>query len=84
MINDLCQSFGTPDNEFGLYVPLQMLMKEFVDCDSKYYRGNVLTMERKSSNNLIITTESNTSEPLLYALRYRYKNLNIEMSNIEE
>lgn len=84
MINDLCQSFGTPDNEFGLYVPLQMLIKELVDCDSKYYRGNVLTMERKSSNNLIITTESNTSEPLLYALRYRYKNLNIEMSNIEE
>lgn len=79
LINDLCQQFGTPGNECGLLVPQQMLMKMLVGSDSEYYRGNVLTMERKASDSLILTTEADKGEPLLYALRQCFENLDIEM-----
>ena len=79
LINDLCQQFGTPDNECGLFVPQQMLMKMLVGSDSEYYRGNVLAMERKVSDSLVITTEADNGEPLLYALRQCFKNLDVEM-----
>lgn len=78
-INDLCQQFGTPVNECGLFVPQQMLMKMLVGSDSEYYRGNVLSMEREFSDCLIITTEADKGEPLLYALRQCFENLDIEM-----
>ena len=79
LINDLCQQFGTPGNECGLFVPQQMLMKMLVGSDSEYYRGNVLTMERKASDSLVITTEADKGEPLLYALRQCFENLDIDM-----
>ena len=79
LINDLCQQFGTPGNECGLFVPQQMLMKMLVGSDSEYYRGNVLTMERKASDSLVIITEADNGEPLLYALRQCFENLDIEM-----
>ena len=79
LINDLCQRFGTPDNELGLYVPQRQLMKVLVGSDTEYYRGNVITMERESSDCLVITTESDKGEPLLYALRYSFDNLNVIM-----
>ena len=79
LINDLCQKFGTTDNELGLYVPQRQLMKVLVGSDTEYYRGNVITMERESPDHLIITTEADKGEPLLYALRYTFENLNVEM-----
>lgn len=79
LINDLCQKFGTPDNELGLYVPQRQLMKVLVGSDTEYYRGNVTTMERESPDYLIITTEADNGEPLLYALRYTFENLNVIM-----
>ena len=79
LINDLCQQFGTPGNGCGLFVPQQMLMKMLVSSDSEYYRGNVLTMERKASDSLVITTEADKGEPLLYALRQCFENLDIDM-----
>lgn len=79
LINDLCQQFGTPGNECGLFVPQQMLMKMLVGSDSEYYRGNVLTVERKASDSLVIITEADNGEPLLYALRQCFENLDIEM-----
>ena len=78
LINDLCQQFGTPGNELGLYVPQQILMKLLVGSDSIYYRGNVISMERKSPDTLVITTEADKGEPLLYALRECFQNLEIE------
>ena len=80
LINDLCQQFGTPGNEVGLYVPQQILMKMLVGSDSIYYRGNVISMERKSPDTLVITTEADKGEPLLYALRECFQNLEIEKS----
>ena len=79
LINDLCQQFGTPGNELGLYVPQQMLMKLLVGSDSIYYRGNVISMERQAPGKLVITTEADKGEPLLYALRQCFENLNVEM-----
>lgn len=83
LINDFCQRFGTPDNECGLFVPQQMLMKILVGSDSEYYRGNVLTVERKASDRLILTTEADKGEPLLYALRHAFNNLHVEMKEGE-
>jgi hypothetical protein len=60
-------------------VPQQILMKMLVGSDSEYYRGNVLTMERKASDSLVITTEADKGEPLLYALRQCFENLDIDM-----
>ena len=79
LINDLCQQFGTPGNECGLFVPQQTLMKMLVGSDSEYYRGNVLTMERKASDSLVIITEADNGGPLLYALRQCFEILDIEM-----
>ena len=81
LIKDLCHRFGTPGNEYGLYVPQQMLMKALVGSDSIYYRGNIMTIERVSSDCLVITTEADNGEPLLYALRYSFENLAVEISS---
>ena len=83
LINDLCLQFGTPGNEMGLFVPQQILMKLLVGSDSIYYRGNVISMERRAPDTLIITTEADKGEPLLYALRCCFENLRVEMKEIE-
>ena len=79
-INDLCQRFGTPDNEFGMFVPLQPLMKLLVGSDDEAYRGNVLRMEQKDANTLVLHTESNNPGPLYYALHQSFPDLEIEES----
>jgi hypothetical protein len=79
-INDFCQRFGTPDNEFGMFVPLQPLMKLLVGSDDEAYRGNVLRMEQKNDNTLVLHTESNNSGPLYYALHQCFPDLQIEES----
>ena len=79
-INDLCQRFGTPDNEFGMFVPLQPLMKLLVGSDDEAYRGNVLRMEQKDDNTLVLHTESNNPGPLYYALHQSFPDLEIEES----
>ena len=79
-INDLFQRFGTPDNELGMFVPLQPLMKLLVGSDDEAYRGNVLRMEQKDANTLILHTESNNPGPLYYALHQCFPDLEIEKS----
>ena len=83
LVNDLCQRFGTPDNEFGLFVPQRILMKVLVGADTEFYRGNIQNLERKSPERLVITTEADRGEPLLYALRQCFTDLNIEMKEKE-
>ena len=82
-ISDLCQKYGTPDNELGLFVPQRILMKLLVGSDTEYYRGNVLTMEQPAPNQLVIITEADRGKPLLYALRQAFSNLNVEMKEEE-
>ena len=82
LINDLCQKLDIPENEqdgLGLFVPQRQLMKVLVGSDTEYYRGNVQHIERKAPDRLVITTEADKGEPLLYALRQCFENLNVEM-----
>ena len=82
LIRDLCQRFGIPENEedgLGLYVPQRALMKVLVGSDTEFYRGNIQYLDREATDRLVITTESDNSEPLLYAFRQHYGNLNVEM-----
>ena len=86
LIRDLCKRFGIPENEedgLGLYVPQRMLMKVLVDSDTEYYRGNVMYLEREAPDRLVITTEADNCEPLLYALRCCFENLTVEIQRTE-
>ena len=83
LIDDLCERFGTPDNELGLYVPQRILMKVLVGSDTEYYRGIVITMEQATSNRLVIKTEADQGYPLFYALRYAFRGLNVEMERLD-
>ena len=81
MVENLCQRFGTPGNELGMFVPLGSVMQKLVG--SPHYEGNILSMEQPTPDCLILNTEANKGEPLLYALRQRYENLKIEMKKAE-
>jgi hypothetical protein len=86
LIRDLCKRFGIPENEedgLGLFVPQRMLMKVLVGSDTEYYRGNIQYLERETPDRLVITTEADSGEPLLYALRQCFENLKIEMKSEE-
>lgn len=76
-INELCGRFGTPDNELGLFVPLQPLMKLLVGSDDAAYRGNILSMEQPDNNTLVLHTESNSTSPLFYALQQAFSNISV-------
>lgn len=86
MIRDLCQRFGIPENEdsyLGLFLPQRQLMKQLVGSDTEFYRGNILHVEQPAPNRLLIIAEADRGEPLLYALRYRFENLEVAMKTIE-
>ena len=86
LINDLCQRFGLPENVedgLGMFVPQRILMKQLVGADTEYYRGNIKHVEQPAEDRLVITTEADRGEPLLYALRQIFTNLKIEMQETE-
>jgi len=78
MIDDLCQQFGTPSNELGLFVPLQAVMRLLVG--SSDYRGNIIRMEQPSAECLKLHVEANEGNPLLFALRQSFENLTVEVN----
>ena len=77
LVNELAEQYGMPWNELGLYVPMEILMKTLVG--SEYYVGNLLTMNTDNPECIVLHAEANKMEPLLYALRQAFPNLNIEM-----
>ena len=77
MVLALCQRFGTPDNEMGMFVPLGSLMQMLVG--SPYYEGNIISMKRESLDCLTFHTEANNGYPLLYAFRKAFEYLDVEM-----
>jgi len=86
LIYDLCQRYGIPENEedgLGLFVPQQALMKALVGSASIYYRGNIQYVDRESPDRLVITTEADNCDPLFYALRQTYPDLNVEIKAVE-
>ena len=56
-------------------------MKVLVGSDTEYYRGNVKYMEREAPDRLVITTEADKGEPLLYALRHSFETLAAELKD---
>lgn len=86
LINTLCKKFGIPEYKeagLGMFVPQPMLMKVLVGSDSEKYCGNILYMNRNAPDCLSITTESEQGEPLLYAFRQCFENLNVEFKRID-
>ena len=77
LVDELTQKYGDAYNEFGLYIPMNILMKTLVG--SRYYDGNLLSMNTDDPECIVLHAEANTMEPLLYALRQAFPNLEIEM-----
>ena len=81
LVDELAQKYGDACNEFGLYIPMNILMKTLVG--SRYYDGNLLSMNTDDPDCIVLHAEANTMEPLLYALRQAFPNLEIEMKETE-
>jgi len=77
LVDELTQKYGDAFNEFGLYIPMNILMNTLVG--SRYYDGNLLTMNTDDPECIVLHAEANKMEPLLYALRQVFNNLEIEM-----
>ena len=75
----LAEKYGVPDDGLGgMYVPFDILFKKLVG--SSYYEGNITKMRRLTANNLLLHAESSASEPLLYALRQYYPQIEVNCS----
>ncbi len=83
LIAELCEKFGNPDNEFGLYVPVQQVLKKLVGSDE--YLGNVISCDL---NDDIITMnlecESDVADTLKYAFQCAFGSLDIEVSEEQD
>ena len=77
LVNELTQRFGTPDNELGLYIPMDPMMKVLVG--SPYYRGNLLYMDEDVQGELSLRVEMDDPYVLLYALRQAFPYLELEI-----
>lgn len=78
-IRVLAEKYGVLDNGLGgMYVPFDILFKKLVG--SSYYEGNITKMRRVAANNLLLHAESSASEPLLYALKCYYPQIEINCS----
>ena len=72
----LAEKYGVPDDGLGgMYVPFDILFKKLVG--SSYYEGNITKMRRVAANNLLLHAESSMSEPLLYALKRYYPQIEV-------
>jgi hypothetical protein len=75
----LAEKYGVPDDDLGgMYVPFDILFKKLVG--SPYYEGNITKMRRVAANNLLLHAESNMSEPLLYAFKRYYPQIEVNCS----
>ena len=78
-IRVLAEKYGVLDNGLGgMYVPFDILFKKLVG--SSYYEGNITKMKRLTANNLLLHAESSMSEPLLYALKRYYPQIEVNCS----
>ncbi len=78
-IRVLAEKYGVLDDGLGgMYVPFDILFKKLVG--SSYYEGNITKMKRVAANNLLLHAESNMSEPLLYALKRYYSQIEVNCS----
>ena len=83
LVNELCNKWGTPDNELGLYVPQEIMIKSLVGSYSKYYQGNIISIEQEVPDRLLLYTEADSKEPLKYALLKAFPDLEVEVKESE-
>ena len=83
LVNELCNKWGTPDNELGLYVPQEIMIKSLVGSYSKYYQGNIISIEQEVPDRLLLYTEADRKEPLKYALLKAFPDLEVEVKESE-
>ncbi len=83
LVNELCNKWGTPDNELGLYVPQEIMIKSLVGSYSKYYQGNIISTEQEVPDQLLLYTEADSKEPLKYALLKAFPDLEVEVKESE-
>ena len=81
LVDELAQKYGEPENELGLYISMNILMKTLVG--SQYYDGNLLTMNTDNPECIVLHAEANRMEPLLYALRQAFPYLEIEVKGTQ-
>ena len=60
LVDELTQKYGDAFNEFGLYIPMNILMNTLVG--SRYYDGNLLTMNTDDPECIVLHAEANTME----------------------
>lgn len=78
-IRVLAEKYGVLDNGLGgMYMPFDILFKKLVG--SSYYEGNITKMKRLAANSLLLHAESSASEPLLYALKRYYPQIEVKYS----
>lgn len=83
LVNELCNKWGTPDNELGLYVPQEIMIKSLVGSYSKYYQGNIISIEQEVPDRLLLYTEADSNVPLKYALLKAFPDLEVEVKESE-
>ena len=78
LLGRLCEKWGTPDNELGMFVPIDALIKTLVGSDE--YRGNVMRMELSDDAlSLQIECEADVADVLKYALQCAFGELKIDL-----
>lgn len=72
LIKNLATQFGTPDTEFGLYLPIMYLTENLVG--SSAYEGNIMSCENNDSDRLElkVETNSNGARALKWALQREF------------
>lgn len=81
LVERLTQRYGIPDNELGLFVPMEVLMDELVG--SKYYEGNLLFMNTDDPERIVLRVEANDLKPLRYALLQKFPSLKLRLKKWE-
>lgn len=72
LIKNLTTQFGTPDNEFGLYLPMMYLTENLVGSNA--YKGNIISCENNDFEGLElkVETNSNGARALKWALQREF------------
>lgn len=72
LIKNLTTQFGTPDNEFGLYLPMMYLTENLVGSNA--YEGNIMSCENNDFDGLElkVETNSNGARALKWALQREF------------
>ena len=72
LIKNLTIQFGTPDNEFGLYLPMMYLTEKLIGSNA--YKGNIISCENNDFEGLELKVETNINgvRALKWALKREF------------